>query len=424
MIDRRRMLREYGLTTGSLGAASGQTLMVAVLPLLLVDYAPSAVWIGGVIAGEGAFAIAVPYVVGVLSDTLPPSLTRRFGRRTFFLLLASPVMAAAVAIAPFTRSFWLMAGAAFVSFAALHTFLTPLRALVIDTVPRERWGRVQGVLGAFHAGGLGYGLVAGGLLFALWPPLPFLLGAALILTTTAVTYFATPAGSREYLVPSEHERKHRVEGRLHREIEFWRDLLRRGGVRWFLVANALWTGAVDGIRPYVFLFAMVVLGVTVAEASLVLTVLLAGVAVGSILLGRLGDRYGRPRLLLASALLTGAAMSFGVLVRTVPSAILVLLPAGLGAAALIALPYPVFASLAHSETVGRYTAVYTLSVGFARIGAPIIVGAAIDLGTPLMPEVEGFPLMWAIAGLFGLLSAFALWRADVSAGGALLRRVR
>lgn len=398
MPGRRRMFREYGITAGTLGSSAGQTIMVALLPVLLAEYAPSAIWIGFAIGGEGIFALLVPYWIGVLSDLLPDRLARRFGRRSLFLLSAAPIMAVSLAIAPFLEGYWLLAGIAFIFFAAFHGYLTPLWALMVDAVPGERWGRVHGVRGALHAAGLGYGLVVSGLLFAIWQPLPFLVAALLILASTVVTVLAAPQDPTNGGGDQSTGEVRAV----------WKELKSRPDIRRFLVANALWTGAVDGIRPYVFLFAVAVLGINTAETSLVLLVLVAGIGIGSVLLGRLGDEYGHAPLLAGGAALTTVALISGVLVRTLPGALTLLLAAGLGAAALIALPYPLFAELIGGRAIGRYTGLYILSLGFARIVAPVLVGAAIDLGRPLFPELDGYPFMWPVAGLMALLSLFAL----------------
>lgn len=403
---RRRLhrIREYGLTAGTLGSTSGQTLMVVLFPLLLAEHAPSAVWIGVVIAGEGLFALLVPYVIGSLSDALPDRLTRRYGRRNFFLLATAPVLAGVLALAPFLDGYWPLAAAAFAFFAAFNAYITPLWALMVDTVPRERWGRVQGFRGAVHAGGLGFGLVGGGLLFALWRPLPFLLAAALVVVTTALTFAATPGTSGE--------RKERPSLEHVEPGVVLRELRSRPEVRWVLIANSLLTAAVDGIRPYIYLFAVTVLGITVAQTSLTLLVLLVGLGGGAVLIGRLGDRFGRVRLLAYGALVTGIAMSAGLWVRELPGAIGLLLAAGLGGAAFIALPYPIFAALVGRQAVGRQTGVYILSVGIARLASPVLIGAAIDLGRPLLPGTGGYPFMWPVAAFFALASVAALRRAS------------
>ncbi|MFW6330185.1 MAG: MFS transporter [Gemmatimonadota bacterium] len=396
----RRAIREYGLTAGTLGSTAGQTVMVALLPILLARYTDSATLIGFAIGGEGMVAILVPYWIGAWSDHLPDRYARRFGRRTFFLVLTAPLMAASVAIAPFLNGFWPIAGAALVFFISLHGFLAPLWALMVDEVPQERRGGVQGVRGALHSAGLAFGLVGGGLLFSLWEPLPFVTAGALILVTTAITYVAaprTPAPGHQ--------------GGTADILMVWRRLKGRPAVSWMLLGNALWSSGVDGIRPYVFLFATVVLGINVAQTSLLLMVIVAGLGVGALALGHLGDRYGHARLLMIGSGITGVAMLLGYFVRTVPGAVALLLFAGLGAATLISLAYPLFASLIGERGVGRDTGLYIVTMGFGRIVAPVLIGAAIDLGRAGLPEVKGYPYMWPIAGALTLAGLLALVRA-------------
>lgn len=438
-----RRVREYGLTAGTLGSNGAQTVMIVLLPVLLEPFAPSALWIGMVIGSEGLLAILVPYWVGTLSDALPRPLARRFGRRAFFLWATAPPMVAALAVTPFLDGFWLLAAAGFVFFATLHGYMTPLWALVIDAVPDERRGPVQGVRGIFQALGLGFGLIGGGLMFSLWQPLPFLLAGLLVLVSTYFTVASVPEDRRAVRPAADAEAGEGHDGRAEDEeggdapdgaadapdpgplaaadpethLSFWRRLTGRAEVLWFLIANALWTGAVDGVRPYVFIFASVVLGISIAEASLVLGCLLGGLAIGAVIIGWLGNRVGRARLLAAAAALTGLAMGAGVFVRDVPAAIAVLAVAGVAAAAFIALPFPLFARLAGEEAAGRNTAVFIVSVGIARVLAPILVGAAIDLGAGVWPDLQGYPAMWPVAGFLALLSVPPLLRSVAIAPG-------
>src|SRR5690606_23921537 len=88
-----------------------------------------------------------------------------------------------------------------------------------------------------------------------------------------------------------------------------------------------------------------------------------------------------------------------------------------GAAALIALPYPLFAEMVGGRAIGRYTGLYILSLGLGRILAPVAMGAAIDLAKPLFPGGDGYPIMWPVAGtmsIFGLLALRASLRAASS----------
>lgn len=398
----RGVLAEIGLTAGTLGSTAGQTVMVAVFPVLLAEFAPSAFWVGVAIGSEGLLALLVPYWVGALSDRLPPALTRTVGRRAFFLLASAPLMALTLALAPFVRGYWPLLGVACAFFAAFHIFLTPLWTLMVDAVPSHRRGRVQGIRGVLHAIGLGYGLVAGGLLLSIWRPLPFFVAALLILVSTFATWLAARAWGVD-------RRDTRVigEGPPKRA---WDEIRSKPAVRWFLAGNALWTGAVDGIRPYFFIFATTVVGITIARASIILTLLVVGFALGSLALGWASDRLDRGRLLQVGLWLTAAAMFAGTFARSITAVIGLLLFAGIGAAALMALPYPLFASLVEEGAMGQHTGFYVVSLGVGRMIAPILIGAVIDIGATFMPAEQGYPLMWPIAGLLMVVSAYALKR--------------
>jgi MFS family permease len=401
----------YTLTTGETGSAGGQTLIAALLPVLLAPHAPSTFWIGAVIAMEGAFALFVPYVAGAVSDALPARLTRWFGRRGALLLLTMPFMAAALMALPFRDNFWVMAGIAVVYFAALHAYSTPLRAMLIDATPESDWGSVQGVMGATHLGGVAFGLVAGGLLFSIWEPLPFVVGSGLLLVTTSVTLLAARSlhlGDQARDQARDQGREKEREWHLSRELGFWRELLAERKTRRFLVANILWNGGTEGIRPYLFLFATTVLGIAIHTASLAMAAFLGAAIVGSVIVGHVGDRFGRSRVLFLGALVTGLAMLPGFFVRELLWLLILLVPAGIGAAALVSLPYPVFADLAGEEDVGRTTGTFYVSVGAARLMAPLVVGAAIDVAARIMPETEGYPVMWPVAGLMVLAGAGVL----------------
>ena len=395
--------RNYGVTVGELGASAAQTIMVALLPLLVAGATKSAFWIGFLVGGEGIFALFVPAWVGHHSDALPHALAERFGRRTLFLGISSILMAATLLWIPFVHGYWPLAAVAFVFFTALHAYFTPLWTLMIDRVEDERRGRVQSVRSIWRALGLGYGLIGGGLLYERWHPLPFWVAAALILATTFVTTHAANYKKDEIDEPPTVETKF---------LETLKKLHRNRAGFWLLVANALWNGAVDGIRPYFFLFAIAVLHIKVSEASLGLSVLVISLAAGSILLGRLGDKYPRNMLMQIGTGLGTLAMFLAMFMHTLSMAVVLLIIAGVGMAAVVVLGYPLFASVAGSESAAANTGVFVMSVGIGRILAPIVMGAAIDLGKGVFPSTHGYAAMWLLAGLLMLGGSVALWYAS------------
>ncbi len=373
--------------------------MVVLLPLMLAHTGRSAIWIGFAVGGEGIFALMVPWWVGAASDRLPPSLAARFGRRGFFLLLSAPLMAAAVIAAPFFHSFWTLAGVAFVFFAALHGYMTPLWTIMLDVVEDADRGRVQGARSILRALGLAYGLVGGGLLYSLWRPLPFILAAVMLLVTTGITWWADIHARREI----EDVRSVAVPLRLT-----WAHMRSRPAGVWFLAVNAFWNAAIDGVRPYLFIFATVVIGISVAEASLMLIPVALALTAGSIFYAWADHRFDRGLLVQAGAIITTISMIIGIFMRDVPLSLVGLVVGGLGMAAIVTLGYPLFANLMGEESAGQFTGLYVMSVGLGRIVAPMIIGAAVVFGRPLFPEAQGYPMMWVVATLFMVLTIFTL----------------
>jgi MFS family permease len=410
--DTGRSVRRFALTSGEVGSSGGQTLIAALLPVLLAPHAPATFLIGAVIAAEGVFALFLPYVAGAMSDSLPARYGGRFGRRGRLLALAAPIMVLALVLIAFLDGFWRLAGAAVLFFIGLHLYSGPLRALLVDVTPERHWGSVQGVLGAAHLGGVGFGLVAGGLLYAVWEPLPFLVAAALVAVLTLATLLAAhrlresgDADGERADASSRHDRHRKG---FSGELRFLRELLRSPKPRRFLISNALWNAGVEGIRPYIFLFATVTAGIAIETASMAMFGFLGAAGIGSVFIGRMGDRWGRGRLLLIGAVLTGAAMLPGLFARDLITLIVLLVPAGLGAAALIVLPYPVFEGMVGDDDVGRSTGAFYASVGTARILAPLLVGAAIDAARAFMPRDEAYAVVWPVCGVLILLGAVTL----------------
>ncbi len=395
----RREGTEYALTSGELGAAGAQTVVVALLPVLLARYAPSTIWIGFAIGGEGIFALLVPFWSGALSDRLSVGATRRSNGRLVVIGGAATIMAASIVVAPFVRGYWPLAVAAFVCFAGLHAYLTPFWALLIDAVPDERRGRVQGARGFFRALGLGYGLVAAGLLFSAWHPLPFLVAAVLLLATTAVSWAAAVA------LGATTERPRRAP-----LGDAWRAVLANPAALWLLLADAFWNAAFDGVRPYVFLYAHDVLGTDVWQTSLGLVLLVTGLGAGSWLVGSLADRHGRARVLELSSAAMAAALALGFFARNVPVALAIALVAGVAAAGVMALPYPLYASLMGGEGRGEQTGIFVMSVTIGRIAAPILVGGAVDVASRWMPRSHGYPAMWLVAALLAACGSACIRR--------------
>jgi prepilin signal peptidase PulO-like enzyme (type II secretory pathway) len=102
----------------------------------------------------------------------------------------------------------------------------------------------------------------------------------------------------------------------------------------------------------------------------------------------------------------------GFFMRSLSVAVPILLGAGVGAAAIVTLPYPLYASLTDERRAGQHTGMFVVSLGLGRLAAPMIVGAAIDVSRRWLPETKGYPAMWLVAALFAAAGLLVLRSVD------------
>src|SRR5262249_32597331 len=137
--------------------------------------------VGALIGGEGAFALVVPLLAGAFSDRLPgPPAARRFP----FVLAGAPLVVAGLIVLPLSDSLWLAAISSAGLFLGYSLPYTPYRALTAALLPPRYYARAQAEQAVLRGAGLGAALLAGGLLLALWAPLPFTIAAATVVATT------------------------------------------------------------------------------------------------------------------------------------------------------------------------------------------------------------------------------------------------
>lgn len=282
--EERRLLALLGLPT--FGLALSITIVSTYLPVVLKDFTDSTTVIGLIIGGEGLFALFLPLFIGSWSD----SVDTRFGRRLPFLVVAAPVAAIALILMPLAPSLLAVAALALVFFVAYFAFYPPYRALYPDLVPERMHGRAQSSQAIFRGLGLGLALVAGGVLLALWQPLPFVLAALVLLTVTAVLVARVkePEGGRGDCLPHG----------LRETMQTVRDLVcEHRDIRSLLMANALWEFTLAALKSFIVLFLVVGLGQSLGVASLLIGVVAAASVVAAIVAGKLGDRHGIARVM-------------------------------------------------------------------------------------------------------------------------------
>ena len=266
-LRRRRPPLVWILGLGAFGLAFSISTTAAYLPPLLDRFTDSRTLIAAIVAMEGVFALSVPLVIGPWSDTFQTPM----GRRKPFMAAALPALGFCLALVAFMPTIWTMGLIIAGFYAAYYVYEPPYRGLYPDLLHEGSYGRSQGVQHILRGAAIGIALVAGGFLFKLWHPGPFLLAAAV---TTAA------CGAVVLLVREEGGSNRVFHGVRAYVRTSWQIFRREPDVRLFLAANAAWEGTFAAMRTWVVLYITKGLGQPLSTSSTVLLTVAAGYIVG------------------------------------------------------------------------------------------------------------------------------------------------
>jgi MFS family permease len=392
----RPLLVLLGLPT--FGLAFAISLLTTYGPVILIHLLHSPTAVGALIGGEGAFALVVPLAAGAISDRLPPS---PLGRRFPFIVVGTPLAAAGLAVLPFGSSTAIAGAAVLVFFVGYYIYYPPYRALYADLLPRALYARAQAGQAIARGAGLGFALLAGGLLLGLWQPLAFLIGSGILVATTValLPVFRLQSRCRDSMLPYR-------PGSL-------RAILRDPKLRLFALVNALWEFSFAGLKSFIVLYIVRGLGRSPAVASAVIAVVAVAYVAGGPLAGWLADRYGLLRVLRLTSFVYGAGLLVGVLPHSLPPLLIGLPVVALAGAVVLTLPQALAFTLAPAGSEGAAAGLQDFSRGVGVVLGPIVVGAAIGASKPVFGSTHGYASMWLVIGAAVLLAALLLKPLDI-----------
>jgi MFS family permease len=391
----KRRLALLGLPT--FGLALSITIVSTYLPKVIQGFTSSTILIGAIVGGEGIMALWVPLIVGPWSD----QLKTRMGGRLPFLLVATPFMAVALIVLGIVHSIAAIAAAAALFFFAYFVAYEPYRALYPDLLDAEDVaGRAQSAQAAWRGAATGTALFAGGFLLSTAQITPFAVAAVVVLATTAA--FAWVVVRRGLI---------REEG--GRADETPRSVARRlvrlvGGspvLRTYLVMNALWELALAALKAFVVLYLTQGFGLSLVAASAIVggvgVIVLGGAAVA----GKLGDRFGRLRIVHPCLWVYGGGLLVPALVTYKPVVAAAVPLIAVGGGATMALAYAILMPLMPEEDRGAVTGFYSVSRGVGIVVGPLLAGALIAvLGSGVFEETDGYQATWLVCSAAILLS--------------------
>jgi maltose/moltooligosaccharide transporter len=370
------------LGLGAFGLAWSITTVAAYLPPVLEEFTDSTTLIGAILAAEGVFAIFVPLVIGPLSDATVTPL----GRRRPFMLLALGPIVATLALLPFMPGLLAIAAVLFAFFFAYYVYEPPYRGLYPDCLPRDIFGRSQGVQHLYRGVALGGALVGGGFLLHVWEPFPFVLAALVTgLACGGVIVLVKEPAPRPVSVP-------RLRTLMATPLRIAR---RDKNVRRFLIANTAWEATFAGMRTFVVLYVIVGLDQPLYVSSVVLACVAGGYVVAAALATRFGDMFGLGAVILGASVVYGLGLLGGGFASEWHWWFCVVIAlVSVAAGTVMTLAWGLLFKVMPPGDRGAVSALALMTKGAGLLIGPLAVGAAIDIFRPFLEETEGYQVVW------------------------------
>jgi MFS family permease len=387
----------WTLSLGALGLAWSKTTLGTYLPPVLGQFTDSAALVGFVLSAEGWFAIALPILVGPLSDaTRTP-----FGRRRPYMAFAVGPLTLSLAMIGFMPNFTATAFVLFAFFFAYYIYEPPYRGLYPDMLPDEVFGRSQGAQHVMRGVAIGVSLVGGGFLLDVWAPAPFVLAAVVT---------AAACGALVLLIREKDAGERQYERFRSYMAAPWRIIRRERDVQLFLLANTAWEGTFAGMYTFVVLYLTKGLGQPLYISSTVLAVVAAGYVVAALLAGRLGDQFGIGRVIFVASIVYGTGLTLSVFAKSWHFWYYALVaPIAVAGGMVMTLAWGLLFKVMPPEGRGSVAGLAIMTKGVALIGGPLGVGALIDIFRPLLESTDGYAAMWPAVGLPILLATPLVW---------------
>ena len=377
---------------GSLGIGVFSSFNNFTLTLWLATFTTSYL-VRGLMGNTRSFeGVLVSPAVGVWSDRVWAGW---LGRRRPFILVGGLLSAVLLALTP-AISRWPLPGALgglppevaalVVPVAVIFLFTVTFnsmddihKALLVDvSTERERNGLSAWSVVVSMAGQVGI-LVLG---FALWreevPDSAFIITGAVM----AAGVLLCVVGVREpppAAWAADRRREAAAEGPHPSALEMLR--LYKGAALFCLVAFAYWSG-VNAVLPLVSVYTRDILGASVGEAQLLPSLMLLSTTLLALPMARLGDRFGKRRVMAAGYGIMGLAALAALVITTREQGAFIFLLAGVGNAASQVLTVPLLADLVPRPHVGAATGVLAASGSVAAPFASLLAGALADVYGP------------------------------------------
>jgi maltose/moltooligosaccharide transporter len=245
-------------------------------------------------------------------------------------------------------------------------------------------------------------LFAGGTLYKIGVPLPFIVGAGVMLLAIVIVLIFV----REPDLSEEPVAVEKAPG----AIDNLREVASRSDKSGLFLLGAIfsWFVAWNAMEAFFTLYGKNVLDINEGDGSRMLTAFAATLILFAIPSGLIATRIGRKPTILIGLGGMAAGLAVGFFLRQ-PTALLIVL-AVMGAFwALINInSLPMVYDLGGEEHIGAFTGLYYLAASAAAITGPIVVGGLIDLAG------KNYSILWLFSAIFMGVAIFMMTRVRAS----------
>ncbi len=374
-------------------------LFNSLIPPMLEDLGLAALVIGFILTWDNLINMFVQPWVGSRSDR-----TRtRYGRRKPWIMLGAPIAALFFILVPFVRqNFVWIAVAILGTNIGMALFRSPTIAFLGDLFAPQERSKANGVINLMGGLGGAIALFAGGALYKIGVPLPFIAGSAVLLLAVAIVLWRV----QEPDVSAEPGASEQPPGVLANARQVLADPDKSG--LYLLAAIFAWFVGWNAMEAFFTLYARNVLNVSVGTGTQMLTAFAATLILFAIPSGLIATRVGRKPTIIVGLIGMLAGLVVGFTVRN-PTILLVVL-AVMGAFwALVNInSLPMVYDLSKGGSIGAYTGLYYFSSSLAAVTGPILAGGLVDL--------VGHSAVWLFTAVFMVAAIVLMSQIRVKAG--------
>ena len=321
----------------------------------------------------------------------------RVGRRKPWLMAGAPLAAFFFILVPFVReNFILIAVAILLTNISMALFRSPTIAYLGDLFKADERSKANGVINLMGGLGGAAALFGGGTLYERGVPLPFIVGAGVMLIAIIIVIVAVREPDL-HEQPIDQEESKGVLANL-RTVASSTD---RSGL-YLLGAIFCWFVGWNAMEAFFTLYGINVLKIDAGAGARMLTAFAAALIVFAIPSGLIATKIGRKRTITIGLAGMAAGLVVGFFIRSQIVLLIVLAVMG-GFWALVNInSLPMVYDLGGERHIGAYTGLYYFSSSAAAITGPIVAGALIDL------TAKSYSVLWLFSAVFIALALVAM----------------